>query len=873
MSRTCISVASVVLLCLVTAGLAAVPDPDVGWWRFDEGSGDTVMDSSGNGRDGMIQSATWVDGGWNGLGWCLDFDGNDDRVELGVVDVEGPGITLAGWLQPDDFEIDDARIISKANEWGGNDHWWMMGQINASFLRFRLKTTDGQGTTTLIASEGELQIGEWQHAAATWDGTTMRIFRNAVEVASVAKGGDAVATSATVRAAIGSQPEGAYATDPLHANKFFDGRIDEVRIYSYALTPAELSELIKGLHPIAWSPDPADGAVGVVQPLLQWKPSEDGLFHNVYLGTSPDLGEDDLVAPRQALAMYWHLPGLEPGVTYYWRIDDVALDGTVVTGRVWHFTTATVLASQPQPADGAKWIDHRNVILSWLLGQNAAMHEVYFGTGADDVAAGTGDTFQGRQPQTQFDPGLLEEDTTYYWRVDEIDATGATVPGDLWSFTTAGAGGGLKGEYFGNPDLVGEPVMVRTDPSINFQWDTAGPGQPVGTSGYSVRWTGELEAAFTEVYTLMTHADDGVKLWFNGELVVDKWFGQERGAPSYAVNVSMEAGQRYPIVMEYFFSDGSAVAELWWSSAHTPEQVIPTGAFSLLLSAHSPNPAHHAVHVPHTPRLTWRAGERAAQHDVYFSDDEQAVANATAADAGIYRGRQALDELAYDPGVLEWNKTYYWRIDEVNAADADSPWTGSVWSFTTADFIVVDDFERYTDDIDAGQTIYQTWIDGFENGTGSIVGYMEAREGTFGERQIVHGGKQSMPLEYDNISAPHYAEAERTWATPQDWTANGVDALTLHIKGKGDNGPDPLYATIEDGAGRSATAVYPDSALATLTTWTRWDVPLSDFAGVDVTAVKKMIIGLGNRHTPTPGGAGLIFIDNVWVSRSESAQE
>ena len=225
--------------------------------------------------------------------------------------------------------------------------------------------------------------------------------------------------------------------------------------------------------------------------------------------------------------------------------------------------------------------------------------------------------------------------------------------------------------------------------------------------------------------------------------------------------------------------------------------------------------------------------------------------------------------------MLEWDKTYYWRIDEVNAADADSPWTGSIWGFTTADFIVVDDFERYTDDIDAGETVYQTWIDGWENGTGSIVGYMEAREGTFRERQIVHGGKQSMPLEYDNISAPHYAEAERTWATPQDWTVNGVDALTLHIKGKGDNGPDPLYAMIEDGAGRSAVIAHPDAALATLTTWTQWNIPLSDFsdAGVDVTAVKKMLMGLGDRNAPAPGGTGLIFIDDIWVTRSEPAQE
>jgi mannan endo-1,4-beta-mannosidase len=77
--------------------------------------------------------------------------------------------------------------------------------------------------------------------------------------------------------------------------------------------------------------------------------------------------------------------------------------------------------------------------------------------------------------------------------------------------------------------LTGTPVLVRTDPGVNFAWGTAGPGAPLPGSGYSVRWSGDLEAAFTETYTIFVYADDGVKLWFNGELVVDKWFGQESG--------------------------------------------------------------------------------------------------------------------------------------------------------------------------------------------------------------------------------------------------------------------------------------------------------------------------------------------------------
>ncbi len=866
MGRQCVAVASVLLVCTVGLGWAAVADPDVGWWKFDDGAGQTAADSSGNGHDGEIQGAAWVEGGWNGLGWCLDFDGNDDRIELGVIDVQGAGITLAAWVQPDSFNINDGRVISKASEWGENDHWWMLSTINQSFLRFRLKTA-GQNTTTLIASQGELQLGEWQHAAATWDGATMRIYRNAVEVASGPKSGDAVATNSSVKAAIASQPKGAYATDPLHANKFFDGRIDEVRIYSSALSQAQLQELIQGLHPTAWKPDPADGAVAVMQPLLRWEPSETGVLHNVYLGTSPELGPDDLVSPNHGMKVYYHQPGLEPGVTYYWRIDDIEADGTVITGRVWSFTSATPLASQPQPADGAKWVDPVAVTLNWLIGRDAFSHDVYFGTSAEDVAAGTGETFKGSQPQMDFDPGLLQEDTTYYWRIDEVGAGDVRQTGAVWSFTTGGPGGGLKGEYFSNPDLEGTPVLVRIDPGVEFAWGTSGPGDPLPASGYSVRWSGDLEAAFTETYTISVYGDDGVKFWFNGELVVDKWFAQEAGSPRYNVRVPLEAGQKYPIVMEYFFNAGNAVAELSWESPHTLAQIIPAGALSLLLRAHSPNPAQHATNVGHALKLTWRRGEQATEHDVYFGEDQEAVANATTDSADIYQGRQALEAATFDPGPLEWNKAYFWRIDEVNDTRSDSPWVGNVWSFTTADFIVVDDFESYTDNYEAGEAIWQTWIDGLENNTGSIVGYLEAREGTFGERQTVHGGRQSMPFAYDNVSAPFYSEAQRTWATPQDWTVHGVNTLTLHIKGKADNGPEPLYVVIADDAGQAAVMTHPDSALATLTTWRQWNIPLSDLiaAGVDVTAVKEICIGFGTRDAPTVGGAGLVFFDDIWV--------
>ncbi len=198
-----------------------------------------VTDSSGNNLNGtLVGDPAFVEGV---AGMALDFDGIDDVVELGKFDVFGQ-ISLATWVKADDFEINDSRIISKANEWDGDNHWWMLSTISETGLRFRLKTDEGPGTATLI-SDPVLEAGVWAHVVAAWDGSMMRIYKDGIEVASQEKGGSAVAVDPAISAAIGSQPSDAFASDPSHVAKFFDGLIDEVMIYNRALSDAEIMYL------------------------------------------------------------------------------------------------------------------------------------------------------------------------------------------------------------------------------------------------------------------------------------------------------------------------------------------------------------------------------------------------------------------------------------------------------------------------------------------------------------------------------------------------------------------------------------------------------------------------------------------------------
>lgn len=198
-------------------------------------------DSSVNALHGTIVGEPNFVEGLYGNGVALDFDGIDDLVELGKFDVIGQ-ITLSAWIKADDFEINDARVISKAKEWGGNDHWWMLSTISETSLRFRLKTDDGLDTATLI-SDPVLEAGVWTHVAATWDGNMMRIFKDGAEIAGQEKGGTAVAVDPNVSVAIASQPSDAFASDPSHVAKFFDGAIDEVGIYQAGLSLAEVRYL------------------------------------------------------------------------------------------------------------------------------------------------------------------------------------------------------------------------------------------------------------------------------------------------------------------------------------------------------------------------------------------------------------------------------------------------------------------------------------------------------------------------------------------------------------------------------------------------------------------------------------------------------
>jgi glucose/arabinose dehydrogenase len=131
---------------------------------------------------------------------------------------------------------------------------------------------------------------------------------------------------------------------------------------------------------------------------------------------------------------------------------------------------------------------------------------------------------------------------------------------------------GLKGEYYNNKDFTAF-VLNRIDPTVNFSWGSGSPNAAIGPDTFSVRWTGQIQPQFSQTYTFYTSTDDGVRLWVNGQLLIDKWIDQ--GTKEWSGTINLSTGQKYDIKMEYYENGGGAVAQIRWSSPSRSKQIIP----------------------------------------------------------------------------------------------------------------------------------------------------------------------------------------------------------------------------------------------------------------------------------------------------------
>ncbi|MBA7639403.1 hypothetical protein ES703_47061 [subsurface metagenome] len=487
--------------------------------------------------------------------------------------------------------------------------------------------------------------------------------------------------------------------------------------------------------------------------------------------------------------------------------------------------------------------------------------------------------------------------TTYYWRIDEVNDPNVW-KGDIWSFKTAPReyveiplvsyeNSEMHYEVWTGLDISGDydlSLILGDKLAGGSKWDPPGalpevnvPAASDGSNVLGLVWDNEqdleVEHGCTFEGSSFTYDLEGID-----EMVFDVYYAPNdaeggfnplphsigvwdpRFAPSFngSSNLPTTRGQWYTIVIDVSHLNNVGMDSIYdFAFLAHGEDFDPNGAdpdnwgalmfmdnlrlrYYLTEFASYPDPANIATDVDQDTDLSWMPGMYAASHDVYFGTTSPPpfIKNQT--------------EMPYDPGTMALGTTYYWRIDEVNDACEPYLWEGRVWSFTTADYLVVDDFEDYNN---TSNKIQDTWI----KGGGGTVGYPDPN---YAEITVVHGGEQSMPFDYNNVESPYDSNASRTFVDPCDWTAEGVKALSLWFRGW----PAYVGSWVESSGTHTITASGTDI----------WDVPdlrnpssFHDefhYAYEEVTAAASSIPAL-------PGGGGIAFDGVRIVAKVESVSD
>jgi hypothetical protein len=567
----------------------------------------------------------------------------------------------------------------------------------------------------------------------------------------------------------GRQSETSYDPGPLELGETYYWRIDEV---NESENDSSWRGPVWSFRVMAWTatdPYPADGAECVtLDTVLSWTAGAQATTHWVYFGTTDNPPFKGLRSPTS-----YQPPELLPDTQYYWRIDEKK--GTQSwPGELWTFRT---VPSMP--------VTDPNLVGWWKLDEVCGNSTTILDSSGNDnhgtfvgdihyVEGSDGDAleFDGRGDYAELPIGPVIGSLTNCTFAIWLDSQ----PGGSWA----------RAFDFGTDDpnfymCLGPRWWFMDDMYFAITTEGAANQSLVQPTGF------DIETGWHHVAVTINAGSQTMVLYYDGEELArnnsallspsdlgettNNWLGRSHNQDDSYYLGSMDDFRIY----NYALSE----AEIKKVMMGDP------------LLAWNPKPADGStLDVKHVSPISFSPGDNAAQHDIYFGTDENAVKNADITDTtNIYRGRQ--DPNTYTPAeTLEWEQTYYWRIDEINTDGTISK--GRVWSFTVADFLLIEDFESY----DAGENqVWYSWHDGLGygisgtdpyfagNGTGAAVG--DETTPSYMEQTIVHSGEQSLPLYYDNNKQgfARYSETELTLTSLRDWTMEGVEELSLWFRG------------------------------------------------------------------------------------------
>ncbi|MCP4454480.1 MAG: hypothetical protein GY809_23740, partial [Planctomycetes bacterium] len=532
-------------------------------------------------------------------------------------------------------------------------------------------------------------------------------------------------------------------------------------------------------------------------------------------------------------------------------------------------------ASSPSPGDGDTDV-LRDAALSWNPGETAATRNLYVGTTFEDVNGATVPTATGLT-ETTFDPGRLDFDQVYYWRVDEVNGTPdkTVFKGDVWSF--------MAEPY--SVQVPGDTIVASASTSMA----ASGPENTIDGSGLDPN-TGQHSTTNVDMWFSLA-ADmspwlqyefedikqlDKMLLW-NSNSTAESAIGWglkdvviEYSADGVEWTVLEGADQlsrapglpTYAEPDEVVFGDVSAKAvKITILSNHGG--VLPAYGvsevqfFAVPVKARTPDPADQAVDVMPNVLASWRAGREAGTHRVWVSEDANAISDGVSAVSNTN---------SIDMSILglELGKTYYWQVVEVNENNVPSEWASDVWRMGTVNRVMVDDFESYGNL--SPDRPFQTWLDGIGyssdehylvgypgNDTGAAVGHdiwslsSPHYDGDIMEQVLTaEGSGQSLPVYYGGNS-----KTDRVFETAQDWSIAGINTLVLFFNGGRANDAGSLYVTINN-----TRVDYPEASALTSGIWTQWNIDLMS-QGINLSQVTTLTIGIES------AGSGVVYVDQI----------
>jgi len=902
-------------LCLFLTSAANAADPDLAaYWKFDDGSGTTAFDSSGNGNEGVfVGDPKWVAGKFGG---ALEFNG-DDYVNCGngaSLQIRDQ-ITITFWFKVQAFSNSWEAFLAK----GDDSYRASRSATTGNATHMGASGTSVGGSNGWFDAAIVITDNQWHHWAGVYDGSQGRIYIDGV--LDTTSPGTGQINQSSYNFYIG---ENAQAT-----GRFLHGLMDEVRLYSRALTDAEILEVMAGAgaeYPFASNPNPADGSLHAdTWASMSWRAGDFAVSHDVYFGDNFDdvnNGTGDVFQGNQGSTYFvvgfpgFPFPdGLVNGTTYYWRIDEVndANAASPWKGPIWSFTIPPKTAYEPIPANGAEFVP-LNTQLKWTPGFGAKLHYVVFGEDSSEVSSRATGVPSG---PANYSPASLKLAKTYYWRIDEFDGA-TTHKGEVWSFTTEGAVTG--------PNPADGAVDVK--PSVVLKWVAGAVAAShdvyFGANADAVKNAAKTSPEYKGPKALGEESYDPGKLTLNttyywridevndspdspwegnvwsfttGEFfVIDDFEDYDAGANQIWYAWHDGLGYGAPGTADYFAGNGTGAAVGDETSAsYTDETIFHGGGKSMPVSFDNNKQGYSKyseVEYKLTDQRDWTE-EGVTELSLWFRGYPAATGSFVEGPVGTYTITGSgtdiwgnADEFHYayktltGPGsivarVQSVSNTNTWAKAGVMIRQSLEP--GSVHTMMVVTPAQGISFQRrnFADDVSTDTTTAQIAAPYWVKIERDLAGNFTASSSTNGSAWTVQGSPENIQMGtnvYIGLAVTSHDAAQTCQAvfTNVATTGNVTGQWASQDIGILSNDAEPLYVTVSNKTGNSAVVVYDDPLAATINTWTEWIIPLSAFAdqGINLTDVDRIAIGLGTRgNTTIPGGSGKMFFDDIRLYR------